>query len=899
MNKSFFSKFTLILTVTFMVSRLLSANAAYSGVDESYILPNGLKAVFVPQPGNPVISALVMVKVGSASENGVQEYGLAHLMEHMAFKGTKKRGLGVVSGLVENNGGNINAYTSFDSTVYYLSLPAERLELALDVLSDITFSPSYDPAEYLLEKEVVVEEIKKSTDSPDHLLWDTFMFLAFPEGHPYHHRILGSEQTVREVSRDLAFAFHNRYYRPDNAVVIVTGGFDPDEAKTIVAKYFGQFENPKEATPELSPPKDIISKGPVVEIIENPLVTVPKAIIGFRCASGGSPEAPSLHLISEILSQGRSGRLTENVKIKKGLVTDIGTFPYTAVRDGVFVLQLETEAEKILDAFEAIFIELESLAEKPPTSEEMARARVQAAKNFIDRQESSDSLASLLTSFELYSGDYRLKDAYLAQWSRVTSTDLARLANKLFTPENMTITIVLPSSAAKPDKEALGKLASGLALKPVDPALSAAPDFEDYKLKNGARVLLLRDPTLPLVEVRLYFRGGLLAEGKGRDGLSNLMSRVWSKAPESMNSEVFARKVEDLGASIDGSSGRNSVSLSGSFMASNWLEGLDLLTEVLLRPAFADDNLQEARQEILAYLKMQDEHLQQRLFKLLRRALYKDHPYHGDVLGLIETVANFTRDDLIAFYRDQIRPDNLVLAVSGDIEPVAVLEALERRLSGWAPGASGPLDVYAPPSAPPAPIFVHDSVETAQTHIALAFLTPGIGHPDQAALEVLEYHLSGLGGLLFRELRDKRSLAYTVSAGFNPGLEVGAFSFYIASDSQKTSEALSGLLEMIDVVREKPLTNEELEGAIRYVTGTRKIHLQTLVSRSNEAILSRLYDLGLDFNRRYLLAIEEVTSEDIIRVAQKYLRPDHLTLAVVGSAKSIEASQEIVKSLTQ
>ncbi|MDR1656458.1 MAG: insulinase family protein [Deltaproteobacteria bacterium] len=883
-----------------MVSGFVSSGVAQGGIDQSYSLPNGLKAVFFPLPGNPVVSVSIMVKVGSSSEDGTSEYGLAHLMEHMAFKGTKKRGLGEVSGLVENNGGSINAYTSVDSTVYYLSLPAERLELALDVLSDITFNPIYDPEEYALEKEVVIEEIKKSSDTPDHILWETFMKQTFPEGHSYHHPILGSEQTVREAGRHLALAFHDRYYRPNNAVVIVTGGFDLEEARALVDKYFGELENP-EAAPSVTPAASVpVRQGPVIEIIENRLVTVPKVLVGFRCASGGSPQAPSLHLLSEILSQGRSGRLTENVKSKKGLVTDVGTFPYTAVRDGVFVLQLETEVEKIIPALEAVFFELKSLTDNPPSGEEMTRARIQATKSFIDRQESAESLASLLASFELYSGDYRLKDAYISWWSRITSLDLVRLAKQLFSPENMTVVVMLPAAGPKPDEAALKDLAANLKLELAESVLGAASVFEEHTLKNGIRVLVMRDPSLPLVDVRLSFMGGVLAESEGCEGLSTLVSMVWSKATESMNSEIFARKVEDLGASIESQSGRNSISLYGSFMTSNWLEGLDLLTDVLTKPAFAEDNLQEARQELLASLRLQEEHLPLRLLKMVRLSLFKDHPYRNDVLGTSQTVAGFTRDDLVAFYGNQIRPENMVLAVAGDIEPAAVLETLDRRLADWNPsGTAVPTVVPEPPLPPDSPLGTFETVETAQTHLCLVFLGPGMGHRDQAALEVLEAHLSGLGGILFRELRDKRSLAYSVSGRYGPGLKVGSFTFYIASDSQKTSEALTGMLEIIGQVKDQQLTAEELEGAIRFVTGSRKIHHQTLSSRSDEAIFSELYGLGSDFDRRYLKALEAATAEDIQRAARQYLDPGKVILGALGNAQSVEAANAVVRELTK
>ncbi|MDR1486657.1 MAG: insulinase family protein, partial [Deltaproteobacteria bacterium] len=411
MSKLFsFQKFLYAMVIA-MVLGFFPSTAAQSGVDESYVLPNGLKVILVPQPNNPVITAMVMIKAGSASENGENEYGLAHLMEHMAFKGTEKRGVGEVSSEVETNGGNINAYTSYDNTVYHLSLPAQSVELGLDILSDIVFHPSYDPNEYALEKEVVVEEIKRSYDNPDQIVWTKFMDQSFPD-HPYGHPILGSTETVRQASRDTAFAFHNKYYRPDNSLVIVTGGFDIQQVKAMVDKHFSDLKNPPESLPKPSSDSRQEPKGPIVEVVKNELVTVPKVILGFRCPSGGSSEAPQLDLLSSILSQGRSGRLTENIKTKKALVSDIGSFAFTLIEGGVFVIDLETDVSKAPDAIAAVIEELNGLASTFPTEDELARARALTGKSFLDRQESSSDLAALLGTFQVYFGDYRLRDAY-------------------------------------------------------------------------------------------------------------------------------------------------------------------------------------------------------------------------------------------------------------------------------------------------------------------------------------------------------------------------------------------------------------------------------------------------------------------------------------------------------
>ena len=890
------AKIFLKIMVIFMVSAISASRPAQGGVDESLLFPNGLKAVLAPQPGNPVISVSVLIKAGSAAEKDPSEYGLAHLMEHMAFKGTEKRGVGEVSGEIENNGGSINAYTSVNSTVYHLSLPNDKLELGLDVLSDIVFHPAYDPEEYLKEKEVVVEEINKSADTPEHVLWDDFMAAVFPD-HPYGHRVLGSAESVRGAGRDTALAFHDRYYRPDNAVVVVTGGFDPVEAKELVAKYYGALEAPEgplAEQPEAGP--DSRPKGPLVLTLTNEMVNVPKVVLGFRCAGGAdSSENSRIDLMSSVLSLGRSGRLVDQVKIKKSLATDIGSYPYVLAKDGVFIVELETEPDKILPAMAAALEELQGLASNPPSLEELARSRTMAAKTFVERQESAEALGGLLTQFEIREGDYRLRDAYLARWGRVTPLDLARLAQRVFTADNMVVVIMLPAGVEAPSEVEIVRLAKGLRLEVADDALEAA-SFENFTLSNGVRVLAMRDATLPLVSVRITSMGGMLYEPQGQEGVANLMTRVWAKATETMDSDAFTRAVEGMGATIDSSSGRNSMTIYGSFMSANWLEGLDFLADAMIKPAFAPDNIEEARQEILAWIKVAEEHLTDRVVKNLRNILFRGHPYQGDTLGKTETVSAITRDDLVAYYNSKIRPDNVVVAIAGDIEPKAAVEALERRLGSWtgAPGAPIP-PLPEVPGPLKEPTEIDEAADSAaQVHLAVAFLAPGLGHPDQAPLEVLSGHLNGLGGVMFNELRNKRSLAYSVGAGYNPGLKVGAFTFYIASDNQKTRDALTGMLGIIEDIRTKPIDEAAVAGAIRYVSGNRKIQLQSLESRSDEALFSELYNLGPDFDKRYLEALAAVTAEDVLRVAAKYFDPQTIAVSVVGPQTAVDAVKAVI-----
>ena len=874
-----------------VVGGLIPPARSWGAAEESFRLQNGLKVILVEQPGSPVVSLRVIVHTGSADEADRPEYGLAHLMEHMAFKGGRRYPEGVATALVEHNGGDINAYTNSDCTVYYLSLPSEQAALGLGILADLVFAPLYDPREYRLEKEVVVEEIKRGRDHPDRLLMEELFEAAYP-GHPYGRPIIGYEDTVRKATAAMAKAFHQKHYRPDNAVLMVTGGFDRAALDGPIEEFFGRVGRPKKTGPARPSPALPRSEKPVVRLLESEKAAVAKIALGFRGPIGAAAETPALDLLAAVLAEGKASRLTESVKDQKGLVTEISAFNHTPSGPGLFIITAETEPEKVAPALSAIFGELVRLSLAPPAGDELARARALAKIGFVTGQESASGLASQLTEFENLYGDFRLRDAYLPLWDRLGAPELAAAAAGLFRPEDLALVVMLPGSGGTELKaETLAELArEALTARKAEAEIKPRPAFREMRLSAGPRLLVMRDATLPLVTVRSAALGGLLAETEAQNGLSHFMASVWARATETRPAPVLARAAEDIGASITAFSGRNSVGLNATFLSDHLEEGLALWAEVLTRPAFAAEDVERMRPEELAQIKARDEHLPGRVLRLLARRLYPGgHPYSRDQLGTLESVASFRPEDLKALYARLICPHQTVLAVAGDVEPDQVRGELEKLLAHWRPGSGcAKVALPGPPEPLDRPEAVAETLDRAQTHVALGFQVPGLGSPEGPALDLLAAYLSGMSGPLFRELRGQQSLAYTVMAGYEPGLNTGAFRFYIATDPSKVGAAWAGIQDIIQRVRTEAINPDDLEGTKRYLTGTAKINRQTVSSRTGLALVNSLYGLGLDYDEEHLAAIEKVTAEEVLAAAGRFLAPERGLLAVLGQTDGLD-----------
>jgi zinc protease len=565
---------------------------------------------------------------------------------------------------------------------------------------------------------------------------------------------------------------------------------------------------------------------------------------------------------------------------------------------GNFYVSFETAADKIEPAIAAVVEELNGLAKSPPTPGELSRARALTGRSFLLGQESAEGLNGLIASFELQKGDYRLKDAYLARWAQLSPDDLAALAATVFKPEGLTVAMILPTGAEKPTPESLTKIFQGLDLTAPASRAQGEANFESHRLDNGLEVLLLRDASLPQVAVKAVARGGLLAEGPGQAGLSNVFAEVWSKATAKLEAPELAQVVEGLGASFDGFSARNSFGLSGSFLSANLDRGLDLFVDLIIEPAFPQASLDEARAEALAAIKAQEERMPERAFRLVRGGLYGSHPYSRDNLGSAEDVAKISVADLKAFHASLARPESLLVAVAGDVDPPAVLAALNERLGAWRPdGAQRAVPIPDPPAPLKQTGFGLDRVDRAQCHLAVGFLAPGLGDPDQAPLEVLNAYLSGMGGVLFQELRDRQSLAYVVASGYNPGLKIGTFFFYIATDPAKAPQAVSGALEILGQTRAAEIDPKDLAAAKSYILGANKIAKQTLNRRVEESVFNQLLGLGLDFESRHEEAIKAVTAADLLRVAKKHLDPGQAFFAAAGQGQAAEKAFEAVEAV--
>ncbi|MGQ0793408.1 MAG: M16 family metallopeptidase [Deltaproteobacteria bacterium] len=850
-----------------------------SGVTK-YQLDNGLTVILEENHSSPVVAVNVWVKVGSACEEE-GEYGLAHVHEHMLFKGTQKRGVGEIARVIEGNGGDINAFTSFDETVYHVVIASRFLDTAIDVLSDAVSNSAFDPEELGRELQVILEEIRRSADSPSRNLSER-LFLEAYKVHPYGRPVIGSKESVLSFTRETILNFYKKWYSPNNMAVIVVGDFNKNEIIPKIKDAFGGLKNNPTAVCSL--PAEPAQNG-IRPFVFDKKVQEGYFTLAFHIPSVRHEDAPALDVISNILGGGESSRLYRRVKEDGELLTNVYAYSFTPKHPGLFAVGGTLEPVKAKDALAEILKETYRLRYEPVTFEELSKAKVNIESDSIYTKETAQGQAQKLGYFEVESGDFRSESEYLRKISEVSQEEIMRVARKYFVNSNLTAGFLLPTGAAAINNTDIAEIASSasesIEKEAASKAQAVSPDVKKITLPNGITVLIKENHSIPLFAVRAVFLGGTRFEDDKSSGVFNFISEMLTRGTKTRGAEEIAEEVESIAAQVSGFSGRNSFGVIAESLSKNFGKTMDIFADVVLNPSFDAREIERARGDVLSDIKREMDSPAKTAINLFIKTLYQKHPYRLNPLGSKESVEAMTRAELVKFYERYVRPENMVIAVVGDVTEPDVLAAVEGYFGGMKS------EKFTPPkvSLETAPAKIREAEvsqsDKAQAHIIVGFQAPTLYDADRYPFEVLNAVLAGQGGRLFLELRDKKSLAYTVTSFLTFGLEPGFFGVYIGCAPEKRYESLAAIKDQLRLVLDSGITADELNRAQNYLVGNFEIGLQQNSAQAGKISLDELYKAGWDDYKRYSQGIYDVTQEDVLRAARKYIDLSKYTSAVV------------------
>ncbi|WP_168194313.1 pitrilysin family protein [Thermodesulfobacterium sp. TA1] len=826
-------------------------------------LKNGLTVLFYPYDREDVVTVKLCVKVGSAYENEKQA-GLTHLIEHMIFKGTETKKPEDIVGTIEALGGYMNAFTSFDYTCYYATGPAKILENSLDILSDVVFHPFFDPKELEREKEVVIEEMKMRLDNPHVVLWEEVMKASYQK-YPYRRPIIGYEETVRSFKREDLLSFVNQFYTPENMVLSVIGKVNQDRLFALVDKYFTNL--PKRTLKKVKFPKEPFTEKPRLVWVERPVKEGYFALT-FPGASFKDEDAPILELLAEVLGGGESSRLYVRLKRDLNLVKTISMSAFTPAGPGLIEIFGTADPEKFKEVLSQLITELEEIKDFGVTEEELKKAKVKLLSDFVFDAETSEGLSSTLSAFQLNRGTYKDILWYKKKIDEATVEDLKEAAKKYFDFNKMVGGFL--SEKRLFTEEYLKNLIS----------VKKEKTIKSFSLENGLKVFIYPRKDLPTIGITLAFPGGLRFETPQTNGLFQALTLIWTRGTQKYSAEEINFKLESLGASIKGFSGRNTFGIKALSLSSNLEETLELFKEILLYPTFKPEECEKARPELISMLLMQEDSPISLAVTQFLKILFSDHPYGLNIAGDQRFYQSFNSEDLKQAYQRFVNPNKGVLTIVGDVDPFILKQKLETILKDWKP-FSAPFSEEEEPKLP-SQRFQKIKKETFQNQILLGFQTPGLTSKEKLVLEVLSSALSGQDGRLFRILRDERALAYSVTSFtvFYP--KKSAFVLYIGCSPEKEEAAIAGFWEILEEISQNGLTQEEIERAKNRLLGKLKLGLQSNLSKAEDMAVNEVLNLGWDYSQKYETMLKSLKQEDIKNFIKTYLQKDKAVLFILG-----------------
>jgi zinc protease len=828
-------------------------------------LENGLVIIVREDHSAPVVSAQAWAMAGSIHEGKWLGAGLSHVLEHMLFKGTTTRPGSRIDQEVQEAGGYMNAYTSFDRTVYHIDVPNTGATTAIDILCDIMQHASLPPDELAKELDVIRREMDMGQDNPASRSGRRLFETAYTRS-PYRFTIIGYLDIFNELKPDDIRAYYHEKYAPNNVFYVVAGDVKRDEVVEQIKKAYAQSKsralppNFLPAEPKQTAPREIIEEAPI---------ELGHLHFAWHIPELRHPDVPVLDVLAVLLGSGRSSRLYQQVRERQGVVHHADAWTYNPGSTGLFGMSAMVDADKFTAARDAMLAEIEKVKSMSVSSNEVQKAVKQFISATLATRKTMEGQANDLGGSWLAANNLTFSERYLAAVKRVSHNDVQRVAREYLTAENRTLYALLPNGTTP-------------RIAPVLEKNNDSP-IQKFELSNGLRLLVKENHRLPFVEFRAAFQGGVLAESADNNGITQLLARMLLKGTKTRDAEKIATEIESVGGHIDSYGGNNSFGVNAEVLSSDFATGLDLLADVLLNPTFPADPLEREREVQIASIYEQKDNLLKSASNAMRRTLFGNTGYGLDTLGTEETVTKLQAADLKSFHQKLVTPNNCVLAIYGDVKASEVKAAVEKIFERWKmeDGRWGKASTQLPTPNSQLPTRVEETREKKQAVIVIGFPTTTMYDEDRYALDLLQEACSDLGSRLFLRVREKLGLAYYVGAQHFPGLAPGYFAFYAGTEPTKAALVEQEFLKEAELLRTEGLTAEELKRAKAKIIGQKKIARQDLGSLASLTALDELYGLGYQRTELDDAKFEAVTLEQVKAVAQKYLKPDAFVVSVV------------------
>ncbi len=890
---------------------------------QQFTLPNGLRVVVHEDRKAPIVAVNLWYHVGAKNEP-LGKSGFAHLFEHLMFQGSENHKGEFFDPFEKVGATNQNGTTDQDRTNYFENVPTTALDMALWMESDRMghFLGAIDQALLDEQRGVVKNEKRQGENQPYGQVWDALSRASYPASHPYHRSVIGSMADLDAASLDDVKGWFRSWYGPNNAVLVLAGDIDLETAKAKVTRYFGDI--PASITvPKLA--ADPAPRNASTRETMSDRVAQARIYRVWNVPQFGAVDLDYLQLVAQVLGGSKSSRLDKRLVHEEKLADSVSAGAWGGELGSTFAVIVNVSSPDQVAKVEAILDEeMKRFIADGPTASELERARTVFEAGFvrgIERIGGFGGKADALAECTVFTGNPGCFRDSLTNLGKATAEDLRKAAGIWLARGDHTL-VVMPGDApptpaedvATADADAEGS-AAGKALEPdpkytvvasdVDrskgvPETTSFPDLtfpalQRARLKNGIGVVLAERHEIPVVQISMEFAGGFAADAGRKLGTASFAMGMMDESAAGMDALTLADRAQTLGANIGSGASLDGANVYLSALTGKLEASLDLFADVVLRPDFSDKEIERVRKAWLAGIAQEKTRPNGVANRLLPPLLYgAGHPYAIPFSGTGDeaSISALTRDDLVAFHRDLVRPDNATIIVVGDTTMKAIMPLLEKRFGKWkAPRSALALPKVDSVGLPEQPrVFLVDQPGAVQANILVGQVVDSTMDP-----KVLDFDLANgvLGGKfssrLNMKLREEKQWAY------------GAYSFASSAKGQRPWIAFAPV--QIDKTADALVEMKNDIGA--FATGSQPVSADELgkVKLNNVLSLPGAYETAgavmgaiggiVRYERPddYVTTLKprtEAVTLDAVRAAAGLIRPSALTWVVVGDLAQIE-----------
>jgi zinc protease len=873
------------------------------------VLKNGLHVFTARDVSTPNVSVQVWYGVGSKDDPQGRS-GFAHLFEHMMFKAARDMPAEHMDRLTEDVGGANNASTWDDFTNFYEIIPANHLEVLLWAEAERMSSLSVDQANFASERAVVEEELRQS-------------YLANPYGrlslaiqdasyavHPYKRSTIGSIGDLDAATLPDVKAFHDTYYRPDNANLIVVGNFDPKTLDAWIDTYFGDIGNPDKPAPRVTVVEPART-GPNTTTVYAPNVPLPAVDITWQIPAASSRDLAALRIADAVLSTGDSSRLNHDLVYERQIAQSINSDAGQNAQPSLFQVQAVMAGGKTLDEGEAALRdEVKRLRDVPVAADELARAKNQLVASALQERETAEGRAFEIGHALLVEGDAKRANTDIAELEAVTAADVQRAA-QTYLLDNRRVVIRYLDDSQRPAGE---KPAPDLAefspqvdadalpsdLKaapppaslpatvptPARPVAAAQPVIADRTLPNGLRVIVAKTSDVPMVTADLTLKSGGASDPAGRAGLAAMTADLLPKGTTTRSATEIAADVEAAGGSLKSATSYDGSELVLTVLADQLPATLPILGDVARHPAFAPEEIERLRRQKLDDLAVNLKQPGDLAAFAAAPAVFGASAYGHVLGGTPRSLKAVTRADIQTAYARAFRPDEAILVLTGDIDPETGFALAEKTFGDWtAPSTPPPAPPIATAYAAPRVIAI-DIPAAGQAAVLLAAPTVGRNDPRYYAVRAVNAVLGGgYSARLNEEVRIKRGLSYGAGSRIDARNGVGLFTAAAQTKNASAADVASLVLDEARTLGAQPIPVDELTPRKASLVGNYGRAIETSAGLAGVLTLDALYGVDLRDVGLYPQKVDAIGPDEARAAARAAVDPSTATLIVVGDAK--------------